>query len=141
MKGQNLKQRNVAFFSLARFGPGSIATLSLLALLAAALYLLGLKYFSILPAASCVLIFAIKSVEILQLSRPEERRFVGKRCLVIKRVGVDQRGVVKVYRDGTNLDPETWSAELACGGMIEEGKTAKIVGMRSIVLQVEDDSS
>ena len=131
----------MAFFSLARFGPGSIATLGLLALLAAALYLLDLKYFAILAASGFILIFGIKSFEIIQLSRPKERQFVGKKCLVIRRVSLDQRGVVKVYRDGTNLDPETWSAELARGAMIEEGKTAKIVGMRSIVLQVEDDSS
>lgn len=141
MNGQNVKQRNVAFFSLARFGPGSIATLSLLALLAAGLYLIGLKYFAILAAAACIFIFAIKSFEIIQLSRPKERELAGKICLVIKRVSADQRGIVKVYRDGTNLDPETWSAELARGGMIEEGKTAKIVGIRSIVLQVEDDGS
>ena len=131
----------MAFFSLARFGPGSIATLSLLALLAAVLFLFGLKYFAILAAAGGILIFAIKSVEILQLSKPEERQLVGKRCLVIRRVSASQRGVVKVYRDATNLDPETWSAELARGVVIEEGKTAKIVGMRSIVLQVEDDGS
>ena len=53
----------------------------------------------------------------------------------------EQRGVVRVYNDESHLDPETWSAESACGEAIGEGKVAKVVGIRSIILEVEADSN
>lgn len=127
------------FISLVRFGPGSIATLSILAILAVMLYILGFGYLAILPAAGDVLIFAVKSTEVLQLSRPEEKQLAGKRCLVIKRVSKDQTGIVRVFTDDSRLDPEMWSAELARGEVVEEGRTAKVVGIRSIILMIEED--
>ncbi|MHB2037041.1 MAG: NfeD family protein [Nitrososphaerales archaeon] len=93
------------------------------------------------PAAGGIAILAIKFSESIELSKPEEKRLVGKRCLVIIRVSPEQRGVVKVYNGESYLDPETWSAESAYGEVIEEGKVAKVVGMRSIILEVEEDSS
>lgn len=141
MIDKNDKRASASFLSRARFGPGSIATLAVLATLAALLYLLHLVFFGVLVAACDILIFGVKSIETLHLSWPEERIIVGKRCLVISRVSAGQRGIVKLYRDENHLDPETWSAEATRDRVIEEGKTARVVGMKSIILEIEEDDN
>lgn len=49
---------------------------------------------------------------------------------------------MKVYNDGGQLDSELWSAELAQGDdeeEIAENQTAKVVGIRSIILLIEKE--
>ncbi len=62
---------------------------------------------------------------------------------MIKKVGSGGRkGIVKVYNDGGQLDSELWSAELAQGDdeeEIAENQTAKVVGIRSIILLIEKE--
>jgi|GEM_PF-1991556 hypothetical protein len=131
--------QNVPFLSFARFGPGSIILLSLLALFAILLFIFGLRYLAILPAVSAILIFAVKSLEVLQLGSPDDKNPIGKKCLVIKKVSSRERGLVRVYQKDGSLNPELWSAETTGHFEIEEGRTAKVVGMKSIVLLIERD--
>ena len=74
-------------------------------------------------------------MEIIQLSRVEERDFIGQRCLVIKNVGKGKTGVVRVYDRTGRLGQELWSAEAKC--TIPEGEEAEIEAMRSIVLLIK----
>jgi hypothetical protein len=62
---------------------------------------------------------------------------IGQSCLVVKKIMPGERGVVKVYREDGRLDPELWSAESKLA--IDENQTARIVGMRSIILLLEPD--
>jgi len=36
---------------------------------------------------------------------PEERKLAGRRCLVVKAVMKETRGIVKLYRDNGKIDP------------------------------------
>jgi hypothetical protein len=103
------------------------------------LYKTGFHYLAILPIVTGSLIFVVKAGEIIQLDRPKERQIVGKRCLVVKRASREKAGVVRLYSDEGSLDPETWSAELARGDTIEEGITARVTGIRSIILIIDKD--
>lgn len=70
-----------------------------------------------------------------------ERKIVGQKCLVIKRISKGERGIVRIYKESGDLDPELWSAEGEKGTEIEENRIAKIVGIRSIIVPIEQDLS
>ncbi|MGI0080058.1 MAG: hypothetical protein ACRECH_10585, partial [Nitrososphaerales archaeon] len=124
------------FFTIARFGPDAIAVFILLGLGAIFLDAYGFRYISIVTAATLAIIFFVESIEIIHLSSPQRRLLVGAKCLVVTRASKTERGVVRVYAypDG-KLDSELWSAE--SGSLIEEGKFATVIGIRSIILQIE----
>jgi membrane protein implicated in regulation of membrane protease activity len=94
----------------------------------------GHAYLAIISGSTGLVLFAVKSMEIIRLARVEERKLIGQRCLVIKRVGKAGTGVVRVYDRTGRLNPELWSAESTCE--IPEGEEAQIEGMRSIVLLI-----
>lgn len=129
--------------SFARFGVGSIFLLSILAGLSILLFLLKLDYFAIVMALTAVVIFAVKSLERIQVARPEERKLVGQTCLVIKQVTKAEKGIVKIFKDDGSLDYELWSAELHPTQIIlkhigiPENEIARVVGIRGITLVIE----
>lgn len=84
-----------------------------------------------------ITILSVKFFEKIEYEKPKERKLIGQRCLVVKKIMPGERGVVKVYREDGRLDPELWSAEskLAIG----ENQTARVVGTRSIILLLEPD--
>ena len=129
----------VSFLSLARFGPGSIAILSALIMLSILLIMTKFDYFAIMVGIATVSIFAVKSVEMLQLGTPEEKKLLGRKCLVVKQVKRNERGVVKVFRDDGSLDPELWSAESMSHEEISENQICRIVGLRSIIALIEPE--
>ena len=132
-------KNNVPFLSLARFGPGSILLLSILAIFAALLLYAHLEYLSITVVLATVVIFAVKSSETLQMGRPEQRNIIGQRCFIITKVTKQERGVVRVYEDGGNLNPELWSAETESEAWLDQNTFAKVIGMRGIVLLIEPE--
>jgi membrane protein implicated in regulation of membrane protease activity len=127
--------RYAPLLSFARFGPGSIAILSLIALSTFILYTSGFVYFAAVSGAAGVLLFGAKSMEVIQLRLPEPRKLIGQRCVVAKEVGRTKRGLVRVYGRNGRLDPELWSAESE--HEIAEGREAQVVGMQSIVLLIK----
>lgn len=131
------KETNSSFFSLMRFGPGTIAILAILLVLALGMYFAHIGYLAILVGGVLVLIFIVKSIEVINPGLPEERKLAGSSCLVIKAVTKETRGIVKLYRDNGELDPELWSAELAEGEEMPEGSKARVVAARGIILQVK----
>jgi len=131
------KETNASFFSLMRFGPGTIAIFAMLLVLALGLYFAHIGYLAILVGAVLVLIFIVKSIEVINPGLPEERKLAGSSCLVVKDVTKETRGIVKLYRDNGELDPELWSAELVEGEEIQEGSNARAVAARGIILRVE----
>ncbi|MGH2639540.1 MAG: hypothetical protein ACRDF4_09715, partial [Rhabdochlamydiaceae bacterium] len=102
---------NAPLMSFARFGPGSILIISLLVIFAALLFYANLEYLSIIVVVATTVMIFVKCSETLQLGRPEERNIIGQRCLVINKVTRQERGVVRVYENGGNLNAELWSAE------------------------------
>jgi membrane protein implicated in regulation of membrane protease activity len=78
------------------------------------------------------LLIGVKSMEIIQLSRPEQRQLVGRRRLVLNEVEKGKGGVVRVYDRKARLDPELWSAESEYS--ISAGQEAEVVGIRTVVL-------
>jgi membrane protein implicated in regulation of membrane protease activity len=131
---ENAESGYAGLLSKVRFGPGIIVMLSAIALTAVILYLSGHAYLAAIVAAVLILLFGVKSMEIIHLSRPENRPLVGRRCIVMRRVGKEKVGVVRVYGPHGRLDPELWSAESEYE--ILEGQEAIVAGMRSIVLIV-----
>jgi hypothetical protein len=81
-----------------------------------------------------LVIFAIESSETIQLDRVKERRIVGARCLVLKRASATERGLTRLFKADGRLDPELWSFEAA--SLVEEGETALVRGMKSVILEV-----
>ena len=129
---ETLKQRSAPLLSKVRFGPGVLSILGFIAFMAALFYILGHLYLAAAFGAIGALLLGVKSMEIIQLGRPEQRQLVGRRCLVLNGVEKGKVGVARVYdRDG-QLDPELWSAESDYS--ISAGQEAEIVGMRTIVL-------
>jgi len=99
------------------------------------LYLSAHTYLAIISGAAGLVLLGVKSMEIIQLSRVEERDFIGQRCLVIKNVGKGKTGVVRVYDRTGRLGQELWSAEAKC--TIPEAVEAEVEAMRSIVLLIK----
>ena len=116
-----------------------ISVLSILIVLFIFLALfIKLYYLAILPALVAAVLFSVKYFELIQSGKPDEKKLIGQKCLVLKKVAGNERGIVRVYRDDGKLDPELWSAELAKNGAeIQENQFARIVGMRSIILLIE----
>jgi len=134
MYQENPKARSKAsLFSRARFGPGSIVFLSLIALTAILFYLFGLKTFGLVLSGVGVLFFGVKSMGRIEVSRIEERKLVGETCQVVKPVGRGQRGIVRIVKPDGTIESELWSAESVIG----VGEQARVIGRRSIVLLVD----
>ncbi|MDG6906329.1 MAG: NfeD family protein [Nitrososphaerota archaeon] len=133
------RTENAPLLCRARFGLGPIVVMSVLVIMMIALYRMGFKYLAILPAAVGILIFTVKSMEKIQLQEPEQRKIVGKKCLVVRETRKNQSGVVRLYTETGSLDNEMWSAESAHGDTIEEGRYAKVVGLRGIFLIIENE--
>jgi membrane protein implicated in regulation of membrane protease activity len=96
------------------------------------------NYLGILVALVAIAIFSVKSFERIEFGKAEEKKLIGQRCFVVRKISPDRRGIVRVYRDDGKLDPELWSAESVTSRTeIDENQTAIIVGMRSIILLVE----
>jgi hypothetical protein len=130
------KSRRAAssFFTIARFEPDTLAVFGLLVAATAALLAFGSVYLSLLTSGVLLLIFAIESSETIQLDRAKERRIVGARCLVLKRASATERGLARLFKADGRLDPELWSFEAA--SPVEEGETALVRRMRSVILEV-----
>ena len=127
--------RSAPFLSKVRFGPGVISLLVVIFLLGAALYFWRHVYLAASFGIIGVLLIGVKSMEIIQLSRPEERRLVGRRCLVVNGVGKGKTGVVRVYDWTGRLDPEFWSAKSEYS--ISSGQEAEVAEIRTIVLIIK----
>ncbi len=125
--------------SKVRFGPGVLSILSFIAFMAALLYVLGHLYLAVAFVAIDALLLGVKSMERIQLGRPEQRQLVGRRCLVLNGVEKGKGGVVRVYDRKGQLNPELWSAESEYS--ISAGQEAEIVGIRTIVLIIKPAES
>ncbi|MDG6924217.1 MAG: hypothetical protein JRN67_13120 [Nitrososphaerota archaeon] len=125
----------VPYFSTSRFGPGTIGLLIVLSIATIVLYRIGTYFYAGMLLVSVVLIFGVKSIEVLRAGRPEQRSFVGKKCKVVVEVNKEKRGVVKLIRNDGSIDPELWSAE--ANTSIGIGEEARVVGINSIILLVE----
>ena len=119
-------RRSAPLLSKVRFGPGVLSILSFIAFMAALLWAI---YAWLWHSG---LLVGVKSMERIELSRPEERQLVGRRCLVLNGVEKGKGGVVRVYDRKGQLDPELWSAESEYS--ISAGQEAEIVELRTIVL-------
>ncbi len=122
------------FFTFARFGPDTIFIFALLTLGTLALCEYGLFYLAASTCGTLFAIFAAESVEVIHQSRPQQKKIVGARCLIVRSVSLGSRGVVKLYEKQGKLDPEFWSGESDC--LLEEGATAMVVGSNGIILQI-----
>ncbi len=125
---------------MARFGPGIVSVLSILVVVSVVLvFYFKLYYLAILPATVALVLFGVKYFELIQSGKPTERKLIGQKCLVLRKVSRNERGIVRVYRDDGKLDSELWSAELASNGEeIQENHAARVVGIRSIILLIEN---
>ena len=132
---RSLRTRYASILSWARFGPGTIFILCLIALLTLGLYASAHAYLAMIACAAGLVLFGVKSMEIIHLSRVEDRELIGRTCLVIRDVGKGKTGVVRVYDRSGRLNPELWSAESE--HEILAGREAEIEAMRSIVLLVK----
>ena len=134
---QNEKQK-VPFSTLAQFGAGTIAILSVF--IALSLLLFDVRFFdlAIFFVLLAIAIFCVKSFEVIEFGEAREKKLIDQRCLVVKKIAPNERGIVKVYRDDAKLDPELWSVEsVTIGAETGENQTAIVVGMRSVVLSIE----
>ena len=129
--------QKLPFFGYRRFGPGRLLRIFLLVLMSFFLYAFGYAIFAIIPVILAIFTVLTNSLVVFQPRKPDQRLIVGGKCHVIRNISRAQRGVVKVYKQDGNFDHELWSAESANGVMIEEGRDAKVVGIRGIILQVE----
>jgi membrane protein implicated in regulation of membrane protease activity len=136
MYREDSKARSEApLLSLARFGPGSLVFLSLIAIIAILFYLFSLKTFALPLGGVGVLFFGVKSMERIEVSRIEERKLVGEMCRVVKPVRRGQPGIVRMVKPDGTLESELWSAESI--NDIGVGEQARVVGRRSIVLLID----
>lgn len=136
-KGEEEKpgRRSAPLLSKVRFGPGVLSILSFIALMATLFYILGHLYLAAAFGAIGALLLGVKSMEIIQLGRPEKRQPIGRRCLVLSGVEKGKVGVARVYDQRGQLDPELWSAESEYS--ISAGQEAEVVGKRTIVLIIK----
>jgi hypothetical protein len=74
----------------------------------------------------------------MEFGEAKEKKLIGQRCVVVKKIMPNERGIVKMYRDDGNLDSELCSAESATtGAKTGENQTAIAIGMRSVILLIE----
>ena len=136
--GKKEEDRYNSFFSnYRRFSFIVIVRISALLIVCVILYAEGLALFAIIPAILVVLTILMRSLYVYQRRQPDDKVLVGGKCLVIKSISKQERGIVKVYKKKGWLDHELWSAETNNGERVEEGTDSKIVGLRSIILLVE----
>jgi len=129
------KANSAPFLSKVRFGPGVLSMLATITLMGVVLYVWGHVYLAAAFGIIAVLLIGVKSMEIIQLSRLEQRQLVGGRCLVLNEVQKGKGGVVRVYDRKARLDPELWSAESEYS--ISAGQEAEVVGIRTVVLIIK----
>lgn len=122
-----------------RFGAGPIAIFTLLAMMTILLFRFGFKYLAILPVIVAILIFIVKSMEVIKLEEPVSIQIVGKKCYVVKQINKYDEGVVRLYTDKGALSLETWSARSERDSTIEAGTIATVTDMRGIYLMVEQE--
>jgi|SRR5579872_3845432 len=127
------------FFSIARFGPDTLAIFGLLSGLATVLYHFDLWYLTGAVLATLFVLFLVEAVETITLSRAEYRKIVGAKCLVIKEATRENRGIVRLFGSDGNLVRETWSTEFS-QAPVPEGSLAKVTGMRSVILEISADN-
>lgn len=123
------------FFTVARFGPDTLAIFGLLACLTGVLYYIGTWYLSLAVVATVVVIFCVESTETINLSRAECRKIVGAKCLVIQVASAESRGIVRLYNANGLLDPELWSTEVT-KFPAKEGQVATVTAMNSVILEI-----
>lgn len=113
--------------------------MALLSVAAVLLFEFGFVIASLVTVVGIVVIFALESVEMIQLDPVKQRQLVGMDCLVTMKITKTERGIVKVYDPyDRKFSSELWSAESASS--LEEGTVARVVGMRSIILLVAAES-
>jgi membrane protein implicated in regulation of membrane protease activity len=132
---EQAKVSSAPFLSKIRFGPGVLSILAVIILMGVVLYISGHVYLAAAFGIIGALLIGVKSMEIIQLSRPEQRQLVGRRCLVLNGVEKGKGGVVRVYDRKGRLDSELWSAESEYS--ISAGQEGEIVGIRTIVLIIK----
>ncbi len=117
-----------------------IIVLSILIVLLIVLIYFMIYYLAALAAVVAIVLFVVKYFEPVRIAKPEDRKLIGQKCLVIHRVRRGGRGIVRAYNENGQLDPELWSAELATNSEeILENQTARVVGIRSIILLIEKE--
>ena len=126
------------FFNIARFGPDTMVIFGLLAGLAALLYYVALWYLSSAVLVTIIVIFCVESAETIVLSRAEDRKIVGAKCLVIKRATPESRGIVRLFNSNGSLDQEAWSTEFS-QIPVPTGSLARVTGMRSVILEISEE--
>ena len=94
-------RRSAPLLSKVRFGPGILSILGFIAFMAVILYVLGHLYLCVAFGVIVALLLGVKSMEIIQLSRPERRQLVGRRCLVLRVVEKGKRGKGELHASMT----------------------------------------
>jgi len=130
------QERSVGSFSWARWGPGSIAVVTMTLLLGVVTILqwvstksgvlLAAGILSILVA--CV-VFAAKVSETIERAKPWEEHLPGKEGTVVRQIDGNLPGVVK-------LDGSTWSAR-SNGVVIGDGERVVVTGVDGLYLVVQ----
>ena len=128
--------RSAPLFSSARFDEDSIFIYPLLAVLAVALYLAGLGYFALVPVVAVVAIFSVEALERVYIDGAAlQREIVGEKCVVVKLVSREERGVVRLVGEDGAPEWELWSAESHIP--LKEGSVARVRGRDGLFLLVE----
>lgn len=136
MQGEERElSRTAPLFSSARFDEDSIFIYPLLAIFAVVLYLTGPRYFALVPIVAIVAIFLIEALERVRLDPLSPPGIVGERCVVVRRVSREERGVVRLVGRGGVPKWELWSAESSLP--LKEGSVARIKGKEGLFLVVE----
>ena len=106
------KRRSAPLLSKVRFGPGVLSILSFIAFMAALLYILGHLYLAAAFGTIGALLLGVKSMEIIQLSRPEQRQLIGRRCLVLNEVEKGKEGEYASMTERVSLIPSSGQLSL-----------------------------
>jgi uncharacterized protein (DUF58 family) len=123
------------FFTIARFGPDTLAIFSLLAALAVGLYYWSMWYLSASVLLILMILVFVESFETISLSRAEYRQIVGAKCLVLQTASPESRGIVRLFSSDGYLDAELWSTEFS-QDPITAGKVASVTRMNSTILEI-----
>jgi len=130
------RQKLSNFFTIARFDPDVLAIFALLSALAVVLWYFGLPYLSYPFLGLISVIFLIESTERISLSRPEPRRIIGAKCVIVQKATRERRGIVRLFTSDDRLELETWSTEMSLQS-IEVGEIAIVSSMNSVILEIQ----
>lgn len=130
------RQKLSNFFTIARFDPDVLGIFGLLTVIAAVPWYLDLSYLSYPILGLILVIFLIESTERISLSRPEPRRIIGAKCLIIQKATRERRGIVRLFTPDDRLELETWSTEVS-SQLVEAGEIAIVTGMNSVILEIQ----